>query len=90
MEEVLKLLTELDRILLGQHGPFVQERHEQLQQRIADAQAEIEFLREGQAQADAKRQERFGSARCMKTGKTVRVEMRKYYIVLIFVLWLYL
>ena len=72
VEEVLELLTELDRILLDQHGPFVQERHEQLQQRIADARAEIEFLREGQAKADAKRHERFGSARRMKTGKTIR------------------
>ena len=72
VEEVLELLTELDRILLGQHGPFVQERHEQLQQRIADARAEIEFLREGQARAEAKRQEQFGGARRMKTRKTVR------------------
>lgn len=50
-EEMLELIEELDRILLRQQGPYVQERHEQLQRRLENLRAEIGFLREAQSLA---------------------------------------
>ena len=69
VEDMLELLLELDQILYKPDGlPYVLERHEQMQRKIAGAREEIAFLMEEIALAEAKRQRRLaqllpGSAR---------------------------
>ncbi len=59
VEDMLEVLLELDQILYKPDGlPYVLERHEQMQRKIASAREEIAFLTEEIALAEAKRQRR--------------------------------